>query len=154
MKGIFDLAVENKLNTTIFFIFAIAAGLVLPMFLVFVVRYTGYSEIFEEAAKALVVFFVILKLPKFKLQALAAVIFGFLFGMSESMLYLNNIFQIGNFSVFWQRLFLTIPMHIATVLIMLYFAALNKKFVIFGALIAIAFHLFFNQFIVEKLIIW
>ncbi|MDP3882654.1 MAG: PrsW family glutamic-type intramembrane protease [Candidatus Staskawiczbacteria bacterium] len=129
------------------FILISAFGLILPMILIFVVHFTGYSEIFEEIVKMLVILFLVLKLPDFKLQIIGAVIFGFLFGLSESMLYLNNIFQIGDFSVFWQRFLFAVPMHIITVLVILFSGKMGKKFIIFGLAISIILHLLFNGLI-------
>lgn len=128
------------------------AGLVLPIFLLPVVKIIGYSEIVEELAKALIVLFVILRLPTNRLWILAGVLFGFLFGMSESVFYLNNIFQLGNFSVFWQRFLWTVPMHIITVLVILFAGLVKKWFLIFGLTGTIALHILFNGIVIEFLI--
>lgn len=129
------------------FILISALGLILPMVLVFVVHYTGYSEIVEEIAKVLVVLFIIINLPKLRWQIIGALILGFLFGLSENILYLSNIFQIGDFTIFWQRFLLSLPMHIITTLIVLFFGKMGKKFIIFGLVISIVLHLAFNGII-------
>lgn len=126
----------------------IISGLVLPLILVLLVKFTGFTEILEEISKALIVVFLILKFASLKQKIIAGVFFGFLFGLSENLLYLNNVFQLGDFSVFWQRFFLTTPMHIVTVLIILFLGLKSKKYIILGTLGAIAIHLFFNRFIV------
>jgi len=142
-----NLSIGDKLKTAAYFILIIVAGFVLPLVLIFIAHYTGFSEIFEEIAKALVILFLILKLPKLKWQIFATIIFGFLFGLSESIFYLNNIFQIGDFSIFWWRFLTAVPMHIVTSLIILFFAQKNKKFIIVGTIIVIVLHLLFNQVI-------
>lgn len=132
-----------------YLILIVAAGFVLPLILIPAVHLTGYSEILEELCKALVILFLVLKLSKLKWQVIGASVFGFLFGLSESIFYLNNIFQIGNLDIFWQRFLFTIPLHIITVLIILFFARKNRKFIILGTIVAIVVHLLFNQIIIN-----
>ena len=86
-------------------------------------------------------------MSSFKQKIAAGLIFGFLFGLSENLLYLNNIYQLGDFSIFWQRFFLTGSMHIITVLVILLSGLKAKKNIIWGLLLAIAGHLIFNYFI-------
>lgn len=125
------------------------AGLVLPLVLIPLVDSIGYSEIIEESAKALVIFLIILKLPTAGLKLQTGILFGFLFGASESIFYLNNIFQLGDFSVFGQRFLLTVPMHIITVLIMVSAGLKNKWFIFFGFAGAIILHLLFNGIVAD-----
>lgn len=136
----------------IYGIFAVMAGLLLPVLLIPVIKLTGYSEIVEEIAKALVVLFIIIKLPSHKTQILTGIGFGFLFGLSENFSYLNQIFQLGDFSIFWQRFLWTAPMHVITVLVII-FAGLAKKWALFFGLAgAIILHALFNEIVVEFLI--
>lgn len=154
MKNMFkQLKIEDEsfFNTAVYGIFLFITGLVLPAILIFIVKFIGYSEIVEEIAKALVVLFLILKLPNFKTQILAGIIFGFLFGVSENFLYLNQIFQFGDFSIFWQRFLWTMPMHIITVLVMVFASLARKPFLIFGLVGAIILHALFNGIVVEFL---
>lgn len=145
--------IDSRFNAVIYKIFIILAGLILPAFLIFIVKFTGYSEIVEESAKALIVLFLILRLPNHKMQIFFGVIFGLLFGLSENFLYLNQIFQLGDFSIFWQRFLWTVPMHIITVLIMV-FAGLSKKWVlIFGLAGAIILHALFNGYVMQMLLL-
>ena len=125
----------------------IISGLVLPLILVLVVKFTGFSEIIEEISKALIVSFLILGFLSFRQKVAAGISFGFLFALSENLLYFNNIFQTGNFAVLWQRFFLTMPMHIITVLVILFSGLKSKKYIILGTLGAIIIHLLFNHFI-------
>jgi hypothetical protein len=132
----------------IIWIFIILAGLILPILLIPLVKIIGYTEIVEETAKALVILFLILKLPNNKIRILIGIIFGFLFGLSESVFYLNNIFQVGNLDIFWQRFLWTIPMHIITILVMMFVSLWRKWFLIFGLASAVVLHLLFNNLII------
>ena len=78
------LKIESPPVAIIYGIFTVMAGLLLPVLLIPVVKFTGYSEIVEEIAKGLVVLFLILNLPTHKLQILGGIAFGFLFGVSEN----------------------------------------------------------------------
>ncbi|HDH31488.1 MAG TPA: PrsW family intramembrane metalloprotease [Candidatus Wolfebacteria bacterium] len=129
------------------FIFLIITGLILPLILIPVVKLTGFSEIIEEISKALAVLFLIFRFSTLKQKIKAGILFGFLFGLSESIFYLNNIFQVGDFSIFWQRFLWTVPMHIITVLVILLPAFKNRKMIILGIIGAIIIHLLFNNLI-------
>ena len=146
-----SLKIESLFNIAIYGIFVIMAGLVLPVFLIPLVKFTGYSEIVEEIAKALVVLFLILKLPTWKSQILGGIAFGFLFGVSENFFYLNNIFQLGDFSIFWKRFLWTVPMHIITVLVILFSGLAGKKWIVLGLSGAIVLHILFNGIVMELL---
>jgi len=122
----------------------IISGLVLPLILVLLVKFTGFSEILEEISKALIVALLILKLFSLRQKIIAGVLFGFLFGLSENLLYLNNIFKLGDFNIFWQRFLWTTPMHIITVLVILFSGLAGKRFLIFGLAGAIILHALFN----------
>lgn len=134
----------EQLNSATIFIFIFLSGLILPAVLIPVVRFTGYSEIIEEISKALIVIFLILKITGLKRQTLCAVIFGFLFGFSESIFYLGNILQTGNFNIFFERFLFAVPLHIITVLIILFFGLISKYLLPLGVAIAIIIHLLFN----------
>lgn len=143
----YNLASSLKIAT--YFLAIVISGLIFPMILIFITHFTGYSEIIEEIAKASVILFFILNIPKFKWQIFITIIFAFLFGLSESILYLNNIFQIGNFNIFWQRFLTAVPMHIVTSLIILFSARFGKKFIFIGLTLAVALHLFYNILILS-----
>jgi len=134
----------NKINAISYYILISVSGLILPLVLMPVITLTGYSEIVEEIAKALVIFFIVLKLPLLKQKIWAVVLFGFLFGLSESIFYLNNIFQVGDFGLLWQRLLWIIPVHISTVLIIILPALKDRKWIFLGLASAIILHIIFN----------
>jgi RsiW-degrading membrane proteinase PrsW (M82 family) len=126
-------------------IFIGMAGFMLPVLLIPLVSLTGYSEVVEEVFKVLVVLFLILKLPTHKMQILAGIGFGLLFGVSENFLYLNQIFQLGDMNVFLQRFVWTVPMHIATTLIIVFSGIASKKFLVVGFVAAVILHALFNE---------
>ena len=143
---------QNYFNNIVILIFIIISGLALPLFLIPLIKFIGYSEIVEEIAKALVVLFLILNFSTLKQKVLAGILFGFLFGLSENMFYLNQIFQLGDFGVFWQRFLWTVPMHIITVLVMVFAGLVKKWFLIFGFIGAVILHALFNSLVVNMLI--
>ncbi len=146
-KQIQYFKIQSSLNDIISLIFVIIAGLVLPAVLIPTVKFFGHTEIIEEVAKALIVLFLILKLPTNKTKIIYGLFFGLLFGLSESIFYLNNIFQFGDFNVFWQRILWTVPMHIITVLVMVFSGLTAKRFLIFGFIGAVILHMLFNSLI-------
>lgn len=139
-----------KISIT-YWILIIVLGLILPMVLIPIIKFTGYSEIFEEIAKFLVIFILISKFQNHKIQIFAGLLFGFLFGLSENFLYLNQIMQNGNLDIFWQRFIWTVPMHIVTSLIMVFAGLAHKWLIIFGLIGAIILHALFNGILVVNL---
>lgn len=102
---------------------------VLPMILWFVERVLPFPALIEELAKALVVY----RSGSWH-KALGL---GLVFGLSEAWLFLINANQLGNLFGFWQRLFLTVPMHSVTAAVMIIF---GKP----GLVLAILIHYLFN----------
>ena len=132
---------ENNLKIAIL----VVAGIVLPLILIPIVQIAGFTEMIEEAAKAIIVLFLILNFPTTRQKILAGISFGFLFGVSENFFYLNQIFQLGDFSVFVQRFLWTVPMHIITVLVIVFASLARRWFLIFGLAGAIILHVLFNN---------
>ena len=132
---------ENNLKIAIL----VVAGIVLPLILIPIVQIAGFTEMIEEAAKAIIVLFLILNFPTTRQKILAGISFGFLFGLSENIFYLSNIFQLGDFSVFVQRFLWAVPMHIITVLVMVFAGLARRWFLIFGLAGAIILHVLFNN---------
>ena len=132
---------ENNLKIAIL----VVAGIVLPLILIPIVQIAGFTEMIEEAAKAIIVLFLILNFPTTRQKILAGISFGFLFGVSENFFYLNQIFQLGDFSVFVQRFLWAVPMHIITVLVMVFASLARRWFLIFGLAGAIILHVLFNN---------
>ncbi len=148
-----SLKIESSFNIAIYGIFAAMAGLVLPVLLIPLIKFAGYSEIIEEVSKALVIMFLILSLPAtHNIQILFGIALGFLFGISENFLYLNQIFQLGDFGIFWQRFLWTMPMHIATVLVILFSGLAGRRFILLGLIGAIILHILFNGIMAKALL--
>lgn len=127
-------------------------ALISPIILLLLIKYTGYSEIIEEIFKALVVLFLILRLPTLESKIVVGLSFALLFSLSENMFYLDNIFRLGNLSIFVKRFVWTMPMHLATTMIILCFGLINKKLIIVGLFLAIFLHLLFNNIIVKIIV--
>lgn len=142
-----NLSIKSLINKILIIIF----GLILPFLLIIVVRFTGYSEIIEEIAKAIIVLTLIIAIPKFSRKILFAILFGFLFGLSENMFYLRNIFELGDFDIFTKRFIWTLPMHIITVLILALSASAKKWLILFGLILAIILHILFNNLSIDFL---
>lgn len=142
-----DSLTKTLINKTLIIIF----GLILPFLLIIVVRFTGYSEIIEEVAKAIMVFTLIMTLPSLRERLLFGILFGFLFGLSENMFYLRNIFELGDFNIFLKRFIWTLPMHIITVLILALSASAKKWLILFGLILAIILHILFNNLSIDFL---
>lgn len=136
------------LNLAEYFIFLISVGLILPMILIPIVQlFSIHSEIIEEIAKALIILFLVIKIKGVKIEYLGALIFGLMFGISENFLYLSNFMQNSNINLFWERFLFTIPMHIITSILILFFIRINKKAIILGILLSIVLHLSFNMYV-------
>ena len=122
----------------------IILGLFLPLFLSLFVGWTGYSEIWEELFKGLVVWFFILNYPHSPDKMIWSFFFGLFFGSVEALLYLNNLFDYGSLDILLSRFGFTIPMHIITVLIMMTVADWKRWLFPLGFALALALHLLFN----------
>jgi hypothetical protein len=145
----FKLLSANNLEKTVFLI---VAAVLLPFILIVIEKtILPYPAFVEEVAKALVIFFLILNLSGTKYKIAAGALFGFLFGLSENIFYLINIIENGEIIYFWQRFLWTTPMHIITVLVILFSGLAGKKFIIFGLAGAIILHALFNNVAAEFL---
>ncbi len=133
-------------------IFILTIGLILPIILIILVKIVGYSEIVEELAKTLIVLFLILKLSLYKDKIFYSIYFAILFGLSENIFYLKNIFELGNLNIFFMRFVWVIPMHIATMLILTLSGTVKRWFIIIGFILAIIVHILFNNIIVNIIV--
>ena len=122
----------------------VLAGIVAPLFIVLIVKVVGYSEVIEEILKALVVIFVLNNFSSLIKRVKNTVLFALSFGLSESLFYLNYACQLNSIDIFWQRIILTIPMHIITALVILFSSLKNKKTIILGIIVSLIIHLAFN----------
>lgn len=107
---------------------------VIAPFIVWPIEYFfPYPFIVEELAKAVLVR---INKPTYT----EAILAGFLFAFSESVFYLINILETGNFETYMLRLALTAPLHILTILI------IKKNFQL-GLPLAMTIHYFYNAFL-------
>lgn len=139
--------VMQTIDTGIYRVSISIAGLVLPIILISIINFTGQSEIIEEISKVLVVLFIILRNPSWKIRLEGAMVFGLLFGLSENIFYLINFLGTENYHIFLLRFVTTIPMHIVTVLIIFIFTEIKKYFWIFGLILSVLVHFLFNLFV-------
>lgn len=101
-----------------------------------------YPYIIEEIAMTL------LLLPVLKenrtAQVKTAIIIGVLFSVSEAVLYLFNIFLVGDIQTFFVRILVTAPLHVLTPIIILLPTFINKRLLMVGFILAVVVHYFFN----------
>lgn len=108
-----------------------------------------YPHILEEFFKlALVLIILNGRGPAFRKITLGLTS-GVLFALSETFLYFLNIFQANQFNLFAQRLIFTIPLHVATMILMILPALRKRELVLVGFLLAVALHYFFNLLVVN-----
>lgn len=135
---------EPNFNALEYHLIVLLTGLCSPIVLIFLIHFIGNSELIEEIFKALFVLFVVSGITGLK-RFYYAGLFAVIFTVSESVLYLNTILQIGNLDLFVERIILTAPMHILTTLIIVLFSFGNKKKIVIGFILALILHLSFNH---------
>lgn len=77
---------------------------------------------------------------------------GLLFSLSESIIYLNNIFQIGNNNLFVIRLAFTALIHTANLLFIYLLGKKGVYWLIIALIIAIAIHFIYNNYLVYYIV--
>src|SRR3989344_9222617 len=97
-----------------------------------------FPYIIEEIAKAILISSILLLTRSTQIRM--AIIIGVLFAISESVLYLFNIYLVGDIKTLLLRLLLTIPLHVITTLVILIFAMATRKLLFLGLIIAMAIH--------------
>jgi RsiW-degrading membrane proteinase PrsW (M82 family) len=127
-------------------ILSIGCGLVLPFFLASLASTIKYSELIEELCKAFSLIAISFWADKKQMPYLGIVL-GFLFGISESFLYLGNYIFAQSINYFFARLMLTVPMHAFSAFIMGWFLSINKKCIVIGFIIAVMVHVAFNLYV-------
>ena len=121
-------------------------GALLPFILWPIEQLLPYPFIIEEVANAILVL-VILKTVEKPLQVKVAALTGLLFAITESVFYLFNILIVGTSITLFERLALTIQLHVGTLLIILFFGQKRKEFIPIGMVIAAMIHYYFNIFV-------
>ncbi len=106
-----------------------------------------YPYIVEELAKTVLVFFILGREEERSSQIKLTVLAGLFFAFSESVFYLSNILLVGTLSTFLERFLWTIPLHVATVLLILFSGSWKKELLPLGVAGAMTLHYFFNLFV-------
>lgn len=140
---------EGRLHGLIIGALVVGLGVFVPLLLLPFVQVFIGSEILEEIAKALVVIFLVARLSGGVSRIVWSGVFGFLFGVSETMLYLMPAVQTQLYQDFWTRFMTTIPLHTITpIIIMLPIMIFKSKWAgLLGLALALGLHFFFNLFI-------
>lgn len=122
----------------------ILLGAILPFILWPIELVLPYPYLVEEIAKVIIVYLILNSTLKLKEKFQITFLSGLLFSISESVMYLFNISQVGSTETLFIRLALTIPLHVGTMIIILIFGLKRKKMSILGILLTIPIHYFFN----------
>lgn len=121
--------------TTLLFAFAA------PVFALVIEQILPSAWLVEEIIKALVVTRASYLEDKFLKIALVA---GFVFGLSEAMLYVVNASFLWTLEPIGWRLLLTVPMHALTALVFAYFSRGKGWWMVIGMSLSMAIHGLFN----------
>ena len=119
-------------------------GLIAPFILWPIEYYFPQPFIFEEIVKGIIIYFIVKEDTSRKSKITQALLFGFLFSLSETVLYLFNIYQMGNINTLFVRFILTTPLHMLTCLIIVLLGMKNKWLMIVGVILTGFIHLIFN----------
>ena len=130
-------------------IIALLIAFISPLVLLPIEQMLPYTFIIEELVKLFLVILIILEGKKCK-KSFWGIIFliGFLFTISESILYLVNIIPTGNYSLFPLRIILTGSLHSGTTLLMYGLGKKSIVLLIIGFILAVLIHYFFNLWVV------
>lgn len=110
-----------------------------------------YPHIIEEVAKlGLIWFLVNIERSSYKQLWLFVALAAAFFTLSESILYLNNLFLVGQLDLFLTRIVFTGLLHLITMYVM--YAGFKIRYAVLPALFfAIALHYLYNQVLVYML---
>ena len=124
---------------------ALLLALASPFLLLPIEKLLPYPHFIEEAVKLVIVIMMIKTETQIK-ENLWVWVFtaGFLFAVSESILYLMNIFALGNLMLFPQRLAMTGGLHTSTMMFMYFLGRKNYWGLTVGFVGAVLIHYFFN----------
>lgn len=129
-------------------ILGLLLALTSPFLLLPVERFLPYPHFIEEAVKLGIVA-MILKAEREAKGSLWiwVVMAGFLFAMTESILYLMNIFALDNLMLFPKRLILTGGLHTGTMMLMYFLGRKNYMGFAAGFIGVVIIHYFFNLWV-------
>lgn len=122
-------------------------SIILPLVLIPIEHFLPYPYFIEEIFK----FFILINLfLSKKTKIIYPILIGFLFNLTETILYIPNLIRIGNPNLLITRLFFTGSMHILTTVLMYLGLKKNKYIGILNLVISITIHYFFNYFCLLK----
>jgi hypothetical protein len=136
---------NQERRNNIYIILTPLVALIAP-FLVFIIEQPlPYPYIVEELAKAVFAYLILsedsLGMKKIGFAALIAL----LFSLSETVLYLFNLYVSNTVTVVFQRLIFTSSMHAVTLVIMVTVGMVNKKYLPLGILLGVIIHYSYNR---------
>lgn len=106
-----------------------------------------YPHLIEEAAKGVLLWFLVRSELTNKQKIMMAVVVGFVFGFSESNLYLFNVFMRGALRIYLMRLAIVTPMHILTSMAIVLPSLISRKLMWIGLGVAILIHSGYNLYV-------
>ncbi len=122
----------------------ILLGAILPFILWPIELVLPYPYLVEEIAKLIIIYLILNSTLKLKEKFQITFLSGLLFSISESVMYLFNITQVGSTETLLIRLALTIPLHVGTMILILIFGLKRKEMSILGLFLTMPIHYFFN----------
>ena len=123
----------------------ILSAAIAPYFLWFVEYLLPYPYFVEEIAKLILVWLLLGEKVSNKSKIYTAIAMGYMFALTESILYLLNILQGGTLATFVQRLIFTTILHSITFLVILLPGLKKKRYAFLGFFLAIIIHFVYNQ---------
>jgi len=121
-------------------------SLVAPLFLLPIEKVFSYPHIAEELVKLLLAILLIrIGREEKKKMGRESLAVGFVFALSESVFYLNNILTLGNPLVFFQRLFLTGILHGGTMIFLYFLGKRGCLGLAAGFILSVVIHYWFNS---------
>ena len=105
-----------------------------------------YPYVVEEIVKGFLVY-LLLDVKETSTKIKTAIAVGVLFSFSETVLYLFNFFAVGYLPFFFKRLLYTVPLHVITVLVILFPALKDKRLIVVGVILSGVLHFLYNKFI-------
>jgi len=121
-------------------------ALALPFLVWPIELFFPYPHIVEEIAKGILIYLIVASADKVNKIAAVAVV-GVLFALSESVLYLFNIYLVGTSATLLQRFAVTTGLHVVTSLVIFLPTIKSKKLIVLGVVLAGIIHYYFNFYI-------
>lgn len=123
-------------------------SLIAPFLIWPVEIFLPYPFFVEEIVKAFLILLVLKNKDNSTNKLYSAILVGALFSFSETVLYIFNIYTYGGLSTFFERILVTMPMHIVTAVIIYFCALKDRRLIILGVMIAALVHYLFNQYVI------